>query len=155
MKPAAETPPAETAKPSVEAKPTETNTLSDSQPEPVPAATRGPTESEGTLISRAGKTVRMKIAPGGTLSEGTSGTLLRFFEGKSGQSTPLGALSGLFGGNATISGWLAIAEVRVKKLDGEQATLEIEKESSKMIVNGKPLNHFTPGARLRLATKSE
>jgi hypothetical protein len=125
-------------------------------PPPEEAAPSAPAakEQEGTLVARKGKTVRIKVDDAASASVDQHATLLRYFNGKSGQKTPLGALAGIFGGNATVSGWLAIADVRVQKIDGNTVTLEIEQEQANIVMNGKKVNHFSPGAKVKLALKS-
>jgi hypothetical protein len=120
----------------------------ESKPEPEPVSV-APAAIEGTLTLRNGKTVRIELSGDTAPAPERAARLLRFFSGKAGEKSPLGVLGGLLG-NASISGWLAIADVRVKKIEGKIVTLEIEAERSKMVVNGKPVNHFAPGATVRL-----
>ena len=78
----------------------------DAEPEPPPesAAPERPAEVEGTLVSRAGKRVVVRLSADDPPELDSQATLLRFFSGKSGDKTPLGALGGLFGGNVSIGG---------------------------------------------------
>jgi len=46
-------------------------------------------------------------------------------------------------------GWLEIAAVSVKET-GKKIVLTIVEEKSKMKVNGKPVDHFKPGAKVKL-----
>jgi hypothetical protein len=115
-----------------------------------PTTPAAPAMIEATLVRRAGKQLRIELSGDAAPALDQRATLLRYFESKPGDKTPLGLLGGLFGGSAKISGWLAIADVRVKKLDGNIVTLEIEAERSKTVVNGKAVNHFSPGAKLRI-----
>ena len=116
-------------------------------PPPKPAPPPEEAKVEGTLKSHAGHTLTMKVK-GDAPAVGAKGTLDKFFEGKPGEASPLGALGGLFGG--TIQGWIGVAAVTVKKVDKDVVTLAIDEEKSKMSVNGKPVDHFKPGAKVRL-----
>ncbi len=122
------------------------------EPPPTPAAKPPPppppAQLEGTLKSHKGRELTVKVS-GDAPAVGAKGSLERFFEGKPGEASPLGALGGLFGG--TIQGWLGIASVTVKKLDKDVVTLTIDEEKSKMSVNGKPVDQFKTGAKVRLA----
>jgi hypothetical protein len=132
--------------------PPETPPATEPAPEP---AKPPPAELEGTLVSRTGRLVKVRLGHASLPEVGTKASLLRHFSGKSGDKTPLGALGGLFGGNVSIGGWLAVADVVVTKVDSDVVTLEIEQERSKMVLNGKPVNHFSAGAKIRLASRLE
>jgi hypothetical protein len=114
--------------------------------DPPPAATSH--EIEGTLKGRKGKEVTLHFAAADAPAAGAKGSLSKYFEGKQGQASPLGALSGLLGGSVT--GWLQIADVTVKSASGGDVTVVIDTEKSSVVVNGKPVNQFTPGAKVRL-----
>jgi hypothetical protein len=133
-------------------------------PEPEAAAPEAPKpsadppaapEPEGTLIAKSGKLVKLRLDTAKQPEVGIRRTLLRHFSGKSGDKTPLGALGGLLGGSVQIGGWLTVADVVVQKVEGDVVTVEIEQERSQMTLNGKPVNHFTAGARIRLSPPSE
>jgi len=98
------------------------------QPEVVPL--------EGTLVSRKGKKVVIEVENPDPPEAGAKGTLLKYFEKQVGPFAT--------------SGWLAIAEVVVKKSAEGKIHLEIQEELSKMVVNGKKVNHFKKGNRIKL-----
>ena len=118
-----------------------------------PAEAAPPPEIEGQLVARAKNVVRVKLSGQLRPDKDQSFKLLRFFSGKAGDNSPIGTLAGIFGGKVSVSGWVSIAEVRVTKVDGAVVTLEIEKEDTKVVINGKRVNHFTPGAKLKLASR--
>ncbi len=108
-----------------------------------------PVALEGTLVSRAGKVLRVKVAKGAAPAIGARAEVQRYFESKPGDASPLGILGGLVGG--TVSGWVVIADATVTKVEGEVVTLEIREEQSQVTLNGKKVNHFSPGARIKLS----
>lgn len=112
-------------------------------------AATAPLEFEGKLVSKTGQTLKVQLTGSASPTTGASAEVLRYFEGKSGQASPLGILGGLLGG--TISGWVVVAGAKVDKVDKDTVTLTISKEQSTIIMNGKKVNHFTPGARMKLA----
>ena len=67
--------------------------------------------------------------------KGATATLSKHFE------TRLGSLQ--------TSGWLEIARVTVEA-SGAALRLKVVEEKSKMKVNGKPVNHFKPGTKVKL-----
>lgn len=91
-------------------------------------------EVVGTLVSRRGDelTVELSDAP----KVGGKAVLYKRFEQEIG---PIKA-----------TGWLAIADVTVKKVDGRKVVLAISAEKSNIVVNGKKLDHFTSGAEVKL-----
>ncbi len=107
-----------------------------------------PKEFEGTIVARTGNTVRVKLPEGVEVPSGASADLSRYFEGKAGDASPLGVLGGLFGGS--IKGWVGIALVKVGETKQRVVSLTIVEEKSKMAVNGRKTNHFTPAARVKL-----
>jgi hypothetical protein len=107
-----------------------------------------PVPVEGKLVSRTGTTVRIKLAEDTVLTPGMSAELQRAFEGKAGDKSPLGAFSALLGGR--ISGWISIASVAVTKVQAGNLELTIKTERSNITMNRKKVNHFTPGAKVRL-----
>ncbi len=125
--------------------------LADTPPGAAPP--KPPPEIEGKLVARTKNAVRVKLAGQQRPEKDQSLSLLRFFSGKAGDKSPIGALAGIFGAKVAVSGWVSVADVRVTKVDGAVVTLEIEKEKSKVVVNGKPTNHFTPGAKLKLTAR--
>lgn len=106
-------------------------------------------EIEGTLKNRKGKELVLRFDGTDLPAAGSKATLSKYFEGKPGQASPLGALGGLLGG--TITGWMVIADVTVKGVNGKDVTVTIDGEKSNIVVNGKPVNQFTPGAKVKLA----
>jgi hypothetical protein len=113
------------------------------------AAATAPEEFEGKLVSKTGQTLKVRLNGGAAPTAGASAEVSRFFEGKSGEASPLGILGGLLGG--TISGWVVVASAKVDKLDKDTVTLTIGEERSTIVMNGKKVNHFSPGARMKLA----
>ena len=106
-------------------------------------------EIEGTLRARKGKEVVLRFDGADLPAAGAKATLSKYFEGKPGQASPLGALGGLLGG--TITGWMVIADVTVKGVNGKDVTVTVDAEKSNIVVNGKPVNQFTPGAKVKLS----
>ena len=115
--------------------------------EAIDAAT-APQEFEGKLVSRTGKALKLRLMGSALPEAGTSVEVQRFFEGKPGDANPLGMLGGLLGG--TISGWVVVASAKVDKIDKDTVTLTILGEQSSVTVNGKKVNHFSPGARMKI-----
>jgi hypothetical protein len=111
------------------ATPPETAPESMAQPDPV-------VPLEGTLVSRKGKKVVIEVEHPDPPEAGAKGTLLKYFEKQVGPFAT--------------SGWLAIAEVVVKKSAGGKIHLQIKEELSKMTVNKKKVNHFKKGNRVKL-----
>lgn len=112
-------------------------------------AATAPEEFEGKLVSKTGQTLKVRLNDGASPTTGASAEVLRYFEGKAGQASPLGILGGLLGGS--ISGWVVVANAKVDKVDKDAVTLTISEEHSTIIMNGKKVNHFAPGARMKLA----
>jgi hypothetical protein len=112
-------------------------------------AATAPEEFEGKLVSKAGQTLKVQLNGSAAPAAGAPAEVSRFFESKPGEANPLGILGGLLGG--TISGWVVVASAKVDKLDKDTVTLTISEERSAIIMNGKKVNHFSPGARMKLA----
>lgn len=93
-----------------------------------PAATSA--DVEGRLVSRAGARILVDVDPAVTIEPGSTGALSRRFEQNIG---------------FVISGWITIAEVKVTSAVPGRVTLQIVSEKSAMTMNGRPVNHFTPG----------
>lgn len=156
--PAPATPPAPPASASAEVPPDAAPAKDDSQAgaaskrdhEAPEAEKAKPAGVEGTLASKNGATVVVKVRDPIDLPVGTSVELTRFFDGKDGAASPLGAMGLLFGG-ANVSGWVTIADARIAKVGSGTVTLKVVKERSTMKINGKPVNHFTTGARVKVA----
>jgi hypothetical protein len=108
-----------------------------------------PEEFEGTIVSKIGSTVRIKLTGDSPASVGSNAKLLRFFESKKGGSSPLDVFGGLLGGG--LRGWVSIASTKITKIDKGIVTVTVLKELSKMKINGRKVNHFSPGARVKLA----
>ncbi|MBX3187546.1 MAG: sel1 repeat family protein [Labilithrix sp.] len=107
-----------------------------------------PTPIEGKLLSATGGTVKVKVSSKEPLTQGADVDFQRHFESKPGQRNALGVLGSIFGG--TVTGWVGIAKARVSKIDGDVVTLTVVEERSVIKVNGKKVNHFTPGAKVRI-----
>jgi hypothetical protein len=116
--------------------------------------------SHATIVPRAAwhsslaasplqKTLKVRLNGGAAPATGASAEVLRYFESKPGEASPLGILGGLLGG--TVSGWVVVAGAKVDKIDKDTVTLTISEERSTMMVNGKKVNHFSPGARMKLS----
>lgn len=147
--PEASSPPAPEAKPEPppEAKPADpeaadlkaANTKSaDAKPadaKPADAKPAAPSSIEGTLVSKTGSLIVIDV-PDAAPSPGVKGTLYRQF---SQQIGPVQA-----------SGWLGIADVTVKDVSGGKIRLTMNAEKSTIMVDGKKVNHFTSGTRVKL-----
>ena len=115
--------PAEPVKPAEPAKPAS------------PTSTGG--EVEGTIASRNGSVLVVTPAAGAkSPAAGAKGNLFRFFEQQLGPF------------NTT--GWLGIADVTVKGAKAGRLELTIDAEKSEIVVNGKKVNHFEAGNRVKL-----
>ena len=110
----------------------------EAEPEPEEAAAQPDVvvPLEGSLVSRKGKKVVIEVDHPDPPAAGAKGTLLKYFEKQVGPFAT--------------SGWLAIAEVTVKKSAGGKIHLAIVEELSKMVVNGKKVNHFKKGNKVKL-----
>ncbi|MBW2263618.1 MAG: hypothetical protein JRG91_16775 [Deltaproteobacteria bacterium] len=109
------------------------------EPESAPEASAQPDvviPLEGSLVSRKGKKVVIEVDHPDPPAAGGKGTLLKYFEKQVGPFAT--------------SGWLAIAEVTVTKSAGGKIHLKIVELLSKMVVNGKKVNHFKKGNRIKL-----
>lgn len=94
-------------------------------------------ELDAKLIGRKGKILELSVDPAAVIEVGSTGPLSKPFESNLG---------------FVIKGWIVIAQVKVVKADKGKLTLEIVEEKSAMTVNGRTVNHFTPGpAKLALS----
>jgi hypothetical protein len=109
-----------------------------------------PTPEEGKILSKAGSSLKIKLAAKTAVTAGADVKVERHFEAKPGQKSPLGALGSIFG---SFQGWVGVAKAKVAKVDGDVVTLTIVTEESVVNVNGKKVNHFTPNARVRVLAK--
>lgn len=92
---------------------------------------------EGTIASRSGAVLVVKPAAGSKGPPvGSKGSLFRYFEQQVGPF------------NTT--GWLGIADVTVKGIKEGRLELTIDAEKSEIVVNGKKVNHFEAGNRVKL-----
>ena len=110
------------------------NTAGQGGPQQAPAKE---VELTGTLVSRSGQSVSVKLDQGSGPSAGAQGTLYKRFEKE---------IAGF-----KTSGWLEIAAVQVKKSSGPVLELTILEKRSVMTVNGKEVDHFIPGVAVKLA----
>lgn len=108
-----------------------------------------PIEYEGAMVSKVGAVVRIKLKGGAMPAAGTSAEMHRYFESKPGEASPLGALGGLLGGG--LKGWVGIASTKIDKVDKDVVVATVIEERSTITINGKKVNHFSPGARVKLA----
>jgi hypothetical protein len=91
---------------------------------------------EGTIQSLRGKVLTITVKGDGEQpAVGAACTVLKHFRKN------LGFIK--------TSGWLEIAEARVKT-GGKRLLLTVVKKKSKMKVNGKPVNHFKRGTRAKV-----
>ncbi len=102
---------------------------------PALAAPAGAGELTGTITGYAKKVVSVRRDSGAVPEQGTTARLSKHFETKL--------------GNLKTSGFLEIAKVTVEST-GASLRLKVVEEKSKMRVNGKPVNHFKPGTRVKL-----
>ena len=139
----------------VEEEPVEETVPEEPEPEPEPAPVAEPeavpepetaaeTTAEpdivvpvqGSIVSRKGKKVVIAVDHPDPPAAGEKGKLLKFFEKNVGPTT--------------MSGWLVIADVIVKKSASGKIHLQIVEEISKMTVNKKKVNHFKKGNTVKL-----
>lgn len=113
-------------------------------PPPEPAKTADPPagqasaaggEVEGTIASRKGSILIINTK-GAPPAAGAKGSLLRYFEQKVGPFNT--------------SGWLGIADVTVKSASGDRIELTINAEKSVIVVDGKKVDHFAAGNRVKI-----
>ncbi len=90
---------------------------------------------EGTLVARQGKILTID-ATAASAPAGAKGVLYRRF------GEQLGGFS--------LTGWLAIADVKVKEFKDGKLVLTIEAEKSDIRVNGKKVDHFQAGTKVKL-----
>jgi hypothetical protein len=93
-------------------------------------------EVSGVITSRTGNVVVITVDREYTPESGVNATLYKYFEEE------------IFGMKTT--GWLDVALVKVTAVKGKVITLEILKENSEIIKNGKKVNHFVPGKTIKL-----
>ena len=122
--------------------------LKPSEYKPLAAAAQGPAaagqgappakevELTGALVSRSGQAVSIKLDQGPAPAAGTRGLLYKHFEKE---------IAGF-----KTSGWLEIAAVEVKKSSGPRLELTILEKRSVITMNGKEVDHFTPGVAVKL-----
>ncbi|NUQ74403.1 MAG: hypothetical protein HUU21_12675 [Polyangiaceae bacterium] len=92
---------------------------------------------EGTIASRSGALLVVTPAAGSKGPPvGSKGNLFRYFEQQVGPF------------NTT--GWLGIADVTVKGVKEGRLELTIDAEKSEIVVNGRKVNHFEAGNRVKL-----
>ena len=110
-----------------------------SEPETAPETMAQPdavVPLEGSIVSRKGKKVIIESDHPDPPAAGAKGSLSKYFEKQVGPFAT--------------SGWLGIAEVTVTKSAGGKIHLKIVEELSKMVVNGKKVNHFKKGNKVKL-----
>lgn len=94
-----------------------------------------PVEAKGKLLTKPAKGTFQIEVTSNAPAVGDEAELSRIID----KSVPL------FGG-----GWIVIAKTEVVKVDGKKVTLKILEERAQMKVNGKKLDHFTPGVAVRM-----
>lgn len=100
-----------------------------------PAPPPEPVEAKGKLLTKPAKGTFQIEVTSNAPAVGDEAELSRIID----KSVPL------FGG-----GWIVIAKTEVVKVDGKKVTLKILEERAQMKVNGKKLDHFTPGVAVRM-----
>lgn len=93
-------------------------------------------EVTGIITSKTGNIIVITADREYTPEAGVNATLYKYFEEE------------IFGMKTT--GWLDVALVKVTAVKGKVITLEILKENSEIIKNGKKVNHFVPGKTIKL-----
>lgn len=91
---------------------------------------------EGTIASRKGSVVVINTSKSSAPGAGSKGSLFRYFEQKVGPFNT--------------SGWLGIADVTVKTANEGRLELTIDAEKSVIVVDGKKVDHFAAGNRVKL-----
>ena len=94
-----------------------------------------PPPFQGEIVSRKGKVVVIE-GEGREPEVGASGSLLKYFEKQL--------------GSFMTTGWLDVAGVKVKSVDVGKVTLAIFEFRSKIVVNGKKVDHFKKGNVVKL-----
>jgi hypothetical protein len=104
-------------------------------PEPPPASQPAKLEVAGELISRAGSNLTLRVADPSPLKAAQRAELHKRFE------QPFAF---------ALTGWLTIARVEVKAVQGDTVTVAILEELSRVTMNGKRVDHFTPKSTMKL-----
>lgn len=99
-----------------------------------PALTGGGVE--GTIAARKGPVLVINTSKSPAPGAGSKGSLFLYFEQKVGPFNT--------------SGWLGIADVTVKTANEGRLELTIDAEKSVIVVDGKKVDHFAPGNRVKL-----
>lgn len=90
------------------------------------------TVAQGHITKRSKKTLVLKLGDGPSPAVGSKVELLKHFNA------------------GFMRGWLSIATVEVKKVKGAKVKVTIVKEKSVAKVNGKKVNHFKKGNKIKL-----
>jgi len=96
---------------------------------------------DGTLLSKTGKTVTVKISDQRTLPAiGQSGVLAKYFEEE------------IFGIKTT--GWLDIGKMKVTVVKSDSVTMTLEEELSVVTKDGQKVDHFKTGKLIHFTWKT-
>lgn len=101
-----------------------------------PAAATKPSSVEGTIELRSGDTVTVQVERGPRPEPGAEGNLFRRFDHKV--------------ASMNVSGWLLIARIRVVKHEQDRLVVGIVQEQSSIRVDGKAVDHFGAGTRVKV-----
>jgi len=96
-----------------------------------------PAELLGEIQGKKGKMVTVKVYVPSPPPAGSPCTVYKYFEKKL--------------GSFQTSGWLEIAAATVKKGEGKKLILELVEELGVIVVNGKKVNHFKTGTKVKVA----
>jgi hypothetical protein len=93
---------------------------------------------EGVIQTRSGNKLSILLNEKDTLIKvGITGNLAKHFEEQIGKFT--------------MNGWMDIAEVKVTKVVQKVVSIDIIEEKSKAEINGKPVDHFKIGKRIKFS----
>lgn len=96
----------------------------------------------------------MKLTNASDVQVGAPAQLERYFKSKSGDGSALGGLAGIFGGNVQVDGWLEIASAKISKVDKDVVTMTVDHETASETMNGKKVNQFPAGAKIKIVMSS-
>jgi WD domain, G-beta repeat len=91
---------------------------------------------EGTVESRAGKELRVRVSAREGLEPGVEASLFRRFEQKI--------------GTVEATGWLLIARVKVTRIEGTTVVVTVESEQSPIRVGDEVVDHYQPNTRVKI-----
>jgi hypothetical protein len=96
-------------------------------------------EYTGSVLHKSGPAVTIRLDDASGITAGITVSVYKFFTRE---------ILGM-----KTSGWLHAAEARLISINGGVAKIRIAEEKSKMMVNGKKVDHLTTGTKVKLVPK--